>query len=153
MSGKLYRVCVWNGRESSHVQMDLVTVEVVVEGTIGLYGDLPRYFSHLQKLPQHGSTTSHGEADQVVSEPEHRGPHHVPARILRVAGGEEVVGAVLQAPLARHHRHIPQGSCYRNSGPEESDCSSSQENSDEILFVIIHSLHQKILLETKEEIS
>ena len=46
---------------------------------------------------------------QVVSEPEHRGPHHVPARILRVAGGEEVVGAVLQAPLARHNRHIPQG--------------------------------------------
>ena len=50
-----------------HCQMDLVTVEVVVEGTIGLYGDLPRYFSHLQKLPQHGSTTSHGEADQVCS--------------------------------------------------------------------------------------
>ena len=49
-----------------HCQMDLVTVEVVVEGTIGLYGDLPRYFSHLQKLPQHGSTTSHGEADQVT---------------------------------------------------------------------------------------
>ena len=50
-----------------HCQMDLVTVEVVVEGTIGLYGDLPRYFSHLQKLPQHGSTTSHGEADQVCT--------------------------------------------------------------------------------------
>ena len=38
-----------------------------------------------------------------------RAPHHLPARVLRVAGGEAVVGAVQQAALARHHRHLPQG--------------------------------------------
>ena len=43
----------------------------------------------------------------MVSSPEYRRPHHLPARLLRVAGGEEVVGAVLQAALAGHHRLLP----------------------------------------------
>ena len=37
----------------------------------------------------------------------HRSPHHLLARLLRLTGGEEVVGAVLQAALARHHRLLP----------------------------------------------
>ena len=36
-----------------------------------------------------------------------RGPHHLPSRLLRLPGGEEMVGAVLQAALARHHRLLP----------------------------------------------
>ena len=38
-----------------------------------------------------------------------RSPHHLPPRLLRVAGGQAVVGAVQQAALAGHHRHLPQG--------------------------------------------
>ena len=38
-----------------------------------------------------------------------RAPHHLPPRLLRVAGGQAVVGAVQQAALAGHHRHLPQG--------------------------------------------
>ena len=37
----------------------------------------------------------------------YRSPHHFLTRLLRVPGGEEMVGAVLQAALARHHRLLP----------------------------------------------
>ena len=46
---------------------------------------------------------------QMVSQSEHGSSDHFPAGLLRVAGGQEVVGAVLQAALARQHRHLPQG--------------------------------------------
>ena len=45
----------------------------------------------------------------MVPDTEHRRAHHLPTRLLRVARGQEVVGAVLQAALARHHRHLSQG--------------------------------------------
>ena len=52
-----------------------------------------------------------------------RRPHHLPAGVLRVAGGEAVVGAVLQATLARHHRHLPEGAAggatRRSAGPSQ----------------------------------
>ena len=38
---------------------------------------------------------------KVVSNSEHRGADHLPPGFLRVPGGQEVVGAVLQAALAR----------------------------------------------------
>ena len=46
---------------------------------------------------------------QVVPDAEHGRAHHLPAGVLCVARGEEVVGAVLQAALARHYRHLSQG--------------------------------------------
>ena len=46
---------------------------------------------------------------QVVPDTEHGRAHHLPTRLLRVARRQEVVGAVLQAALARHHRHLSQG--------------------------------------------
>ena len=33
----------------------------------------------------------------------------VPARFLCITGREALVGTVLQTPLARQHRHLPQG--------------------------------------------
>ena len=45
----------------------------------------------------------------MVPDSEHGCPDHLPAGLLRVPGGQEVVGAVLQAALARHHRHLSQG--------------------------------------------
>ena len=34
---------------------------------------------------------------------------YIPAWLLRLPGGEEMVGAVQQAALARQHRHLPEG--------------------------------------------
>ena len=45
----------------------------------------------------------------MVPDSEHGCADHLPAGLLRVPGGQEVVGAVLQAALARHHRHLSQG--------------------------------------------
>ena len=45
----------------------------------------------------------------MVPDSEHGGANHLPVGLLRVPGGEKVVGAVLQAALARHHRHLSQG--------------------------------------------
>ena len=45
----------------------------------------------------------------MVQEAVHRSAHHLPPGFLRFPGGEEMVGAVQQAALARHHRHLPEG--------------------------------------------
>ena len=45
----------------------------------------------------------------MVPDSEHRGADHFPPGFLRVPGGQEVVGAVLQAALAWHYRHLSQG--------------------------------------------
>ena len=68
----------------------------------------------------------------MVSSPEYRRPHHLPARLLRVAGGEEMVGAVLQAALARHHRHLPEGSRPGQAGPQEDHRTAGQADSHEV---------------------
>ena len=68
----------------------------------------------------------------MVSSPEHRRPHHLPAWLLRVAGGEEVVGAVLQAALARHHRHLPQGAGAGPPRTQEGHRQAGQADRDEV---------------------
>ena len=68
----------------------------------------------------------------MVSESEHRSSHHFPAGLLRVARGQEVVGAVLQAALAGHHRHLSQGSGPGQTGPQEDHRPASQADSDEV---------------------
>ena len=69
---------------------------------------------------------------QMVSQSEHGSSDHFPAGILRVAGGQEVVGAVLQAALARHHRHLPEGSRPGQAGPQEDHRTAGQADSHEV---------------------
>ena len=81
-----------------------------------------------------------------------RSTHNLPVGILRVPGGEEVVGAVLQATLARHHRHLPEGPGGGAPWEAEGDGQAHQEDRDQILPPGLHTLHQKIVLQAKEEI-
>lgn len=93
----------------------------------------------------------------MVSESEHRGSHHFSAGILRVAGGQKVVGTVLQTALARliyllmiilpilptclptrHHRHLSEGSGAGQAGPQEDHRPASQADSHEVNFSHSH---------------
>ena len=53
----------------------------------------------------------------------HRSAYHLPPGFLRLPGGEEMVGAVQQAALARHHRHLPEGAPGGVRGVSLSDLS------------------------------
>ena len=68
----------------------------------------------------------------MVSQSEHGSSDHFPAGLLRVAGGQEVVGAVLQAALARHHRHLPQGAGAGTPRTQEGHRQAGQADRDEV---------------------
>ena len=82
-----------------------------------------------------------------------RSAHHLPAWVLRVPGGEEVVGAVRQAALARHCRHLSQGAGGWGSWERESDGEGDQEDSHPLLPAGLHPLHQEAVLQAEEEVS
>ena len=104
----------------------------------------------------------------------HRSPHHFPAGFLRLPGGEEMVGAVLQAALARHHRLLPgrSGGDQRAGGGEGAGQDGEEDGGEvlhpgklgrgwlrqlllklEILIPGLHSLHQENVNKTEEKIS
>ena len=84
----------------------------------------------------------------------HRGPHHLPPRLLRVPGGQEVVGAVLQAALARHHRLLPGGAGGDpRAGGGEGEGQDGEEDRGEVLHPGLHTLHQEDVNKTEEKIS
>ena len=61
-----------------------------------------------------------GEADQMVQAPVIRFTNHLPPWVLCLPGIEEMVGAILQAALARYYCYISQGPCGWRAGREES---------------------------------
>ena len=69
---------------------------------------------------------------QMVSQSEHWGSHHFSPGILCVAGGQTVVGAVLQTALARHHRHLSEGSGPGQAGTQADYRPPGEEDSDEV---------------------
>ena len=82
-----------------------------------------------------------------------RTAHHIPAGVLRVPGGEEVVGAVLQAALARHYRHLSQGSPCWGSWQGEGDGEGYEEDSHPVLLACVHTLHQALVFKAEVEVS
>ena len=105
---------------------------------------------------------------QVVPDTEHGRAHHLPARLLCVARGQEVVGAVLQAALARHHRHLPEGAGPGTARTQEDHRQAGQEDGHEvrdwplllsqtslsqILPPLVHPLHPEILIKIEKTIS
>ena len=68
----------------------------------------------------------------MVQDSEHGGADHLPPGFLRVPGGQEVVGAVLQAALARHHRHLPQGAGAGTPRTQEGHRQAGQADRDEV---------------------
>ena len=88
----------------------------------------------------------------ILTETPSRSTHNLPVRVLRFPGSEEVVGAVLQATLARHHCHLPEGPGGGPPWEAEGDGQAHQEDRDQILPPGLHSLHQKIVLQAEEEI-
>ena len=79
-----------------------------------------------------------------------RAAPHLPPGLLRLAGGEEVVGAVLLPPLARQPRPVSAGPHQGGRGPRaepghEADCPP-------LLSPLIHSLHQASVQQATEEV-
>ena len=52
------------------------------------------------------------------------------------------MGAVLQAALARQHRHLPEGARDGGAGGQGQD---GEKNSYQILPPVIYSVHKKIV--------
>ena len=63
-----------------------------------------------------------------------------------------MVGAVLQATLARHCGYLSQGPGGGGSWEGESDGQGDQEDSHQILSSCIHLVHKENIIKTKEEI-
>ena len=82
----------------------------------------------------------------------YRPAHHLLAGVLRVPGGEEVVGAVLQAALARHHRHLPEGVGGGEDTGDEGDGKDGTKNCDPLLHAGLHPLHQAAVGQVDEEV-
>ena len=81
-----------------------------------------------------------------------RSAHHIPPGILRISGGEEVVGTVCQTTLAGHHRHLPEGPAGGGSGGGEGEGQDDQEDHHQVYPPRLHPLYKKELLATLQEI-
>ena len=64
-----------------------------------------------------------------------------------------MVGAVLQAALARHCRHLSQGPAGGGTGEITSGGEDDEKNCHQILPPGLHPLHQEVVLQTQEEVS
>ena len=125
-------------------------MEADLEGVVCLHCRLPGRICAVQTRPLRGPAGHHGAAHPLVPEAVHRAASHLPAGgtfqrevkqggtwkyisgFLRVAGGAEVVGAVLQAALARHHRHLPQGAGAGPPRTQEGHRQAGQADRDEV---------------------
>ena len=63
-----------------------------------------------------------------------------------------MVGAILQAALARYYCYISQGPGGWRAGGEESGGEDDQEDSHQILSSCLHLVHQENIIKTQEEI-
>jgi hypothetical protein len=73
-----------------------------------------------------------------------------PAWFLCIPRSEEVVGAVLQAALARQHSHLPQGTCHWGAGGPGQD---GQKDNHQILSSLLRAVYQEIVRSLAKEIS
>ena len=71
-----------------------------------------------------------------------RPSNYIPAWILCLPCGEEMVGAILQAALARHRGHLPEGPGGGGGRGEERNSQNSEEDSHPLLHAGLHPLHQ-----------
>ena len=89
----------------------------------------------------------------MVSRSGHWSSYHLPARFLRLAGGQEVVGAVLQAALARHHRHLPEGPGPGPARTQEDHSKAGQENGHEVRDCTLYTVLYCTVLYTSSHLS
>ena len=75
----------------------------------------------------------------------YRPPLNLPAWFLRIPRSEEVVGAVLQATMARQYRHLPEGAGDGGAGGPGQD---GEEDGGEGLPPLLYSLHKKAVSST-----
>ena len=112
------------------MKVEVFIVEADLEGVVCLHCRLPGCICAVQTRPLRGPAGHHGAAHPLVPEAVHRAASHLPAGgtfqrevkqggtwkyisgFLRVAGGAEVVGAVLQAALAGRYWSESLRSCY-----------------------------------------
>ena len=80
--------------------MEVLSLETDLERVVSLHSRLPGHLSPLQTRTDPGPADHHEGPDPLVQEAVHGSAPHLPAGLLRVAGCEAVVGAVLQAPVA-----------------------------------------------------
>ena len=57
------------------------------------------------------------------------------------------------SPPFRHHRHLPEGPRSGQARAQENHRPPGEEDSDEILSALLHSLHPEILIKIEKTIS
>ena len=59
-----------------------------------------------------------------------------------------MVGAIMQAPLARYYCHLSQGPAGGSPWKRERDGEDDEEDSHTVLTAGVHPVHQEIVLTT-----
>ena len=91
--------------------MALFPLAAVMARADGVHGSIPCDLHGVPVLSLPGPPDAAGKADKMVQTSVNRSTNHLPAWFLCLPGSEEVVGAILQATLARHYCYLSQGSC------------------------------------------
>ena len=101
--------------------MALLSLATLMERAGGVHSGVHDDLHGVQVLPLHGQPDTDGEADQVVQatiyrselkrnmftqESKFRSSNHLLAWFLCLLGSEEMVGAILQAALARYYCYL-----------------------------------------------
>ena len=133
--------------------MAVLTLETSVARALSLHCLLHDDLLGVQVHPDQGAADGGGEADQMVQAPVIRFTNHLPPWVLCLPGIEEMVGAILQAALARYYCYISQGVGSRGTGKAKSDGEGDQEDCNQILSSGIHTLHQEAVIQAEEEVS
>ena len=75
-----------------------------------------------------------------------RSANHFPPWILCVPGPKEMVGAVLQAAMARYYCYLSEGTVGWSTWKREGNGEGHQEDGHSLLSSGIHSLRQEVVL-------
>ena len=100
--------------------MALFPVAAVMARTDGVHCSIPCDLHGVPVLSLPEPPDTAGKADKMVQASVNRSTNHLPAWFLCLPGSEEVVGAILQAALARYCCYLSQGFGSRVTGKGES---------------------------------
>ena len=81
-------------------------MEVVMEGAFVVHLIIPVYICSLQIRSNNRASTPNGEDDKVVPASIDWCSYILSSWFLRLHNGQEMVGAILYASLARYNRHV-----------------------------------------------
>ena len=148
-----WRCSLWRllWKELAVYTITFLMISMVYRYSLSL--DLQLQFEKLIKWCRLQSTGNLEFVIKSESQSQFRSAHHLPAWVLRVPGGEKMVGAVLQAALARHCRYISEGAGGGRARGEESNRKDDQEDCHPLLSSGLHTQHKENIIKAEEKVS